>query len=56
MASSYAEPWEITPITSIDDQVLGEECPRTITNRIADYYAEILAVRVEKHAEWLTPV
>ena len=48
--------WEITPITSIDDLVLGEAYLGAITKRIAEYYAEILAGRVEKHTEWLTRV
>jgi branched-chain amino acid aminotransferase len=47
--------WEITPITSIDDLALGEEYPGAFTKRIAGYYAEVLAGRVEKHREWLTP-
>lgn len=48
--------WEITPITSVDDLALGEEYPGAITKRVAGYYADILAGRVEKHVEWLTPV
>jgi branched-chain amino acid aminotransferase len=47
---------EITPITSVDDLTLGEEYPGAITKRIAEYYADILAGRVKKHTEWLTPV
>jgi branched-chain amino acid aminotransferase len=48
--------WEITPITSIDDMALSEEYPGTINKRIAEYYAEILAGRIEKRKEWLTLV
>jgi branched-chain amino acid aminotransferase len=46
--------WEITPITSIDDLTVGEEYPGPITKRIAEYYAGILAGRLNKHAEMLT--
>ena len=47
--------WEITPITSIDGLPLGKEYPGAITKRIAEYYADALAGKVEKHKEWLTP-
>jgi branched-chain amino acid aminotransferase len=46
---------EITPITSIDDLLLGKEYPGSVTKRIAGYYADIVAGKVEKHREWLTP-
>jgi branched-chain amino acid aminotransferase len=46
---------EITPITSIDDLPLGKEYPGSVTKRIAGYYAGIVAGKVEKHEEWLTP-
>lgn len=46
---------EITPITSIDDLLLGKEYPGLVTKRIAGYYADIVAGKVEKHREWLTP-
>jgi branched-chain amino acid aminotransferase len=46
---------EITPITSIDDLPLGKEYPGPVTKRIAEYYADIVAGKVEKHKEWLTP-
>jgi len=48
--------WEITPITSIDGLPLGKEYPGVVTNRIAEYYADVVARKVEKHKEWLTPV
>jgi branched-chain amino acid aminotransferase len=48
--------WEITPITSVDDIVLGEEYPGAVTKRVAEYYTDILAGRVEKHKKWLTSV
>jgi branched-chain amino acid aminotransferase len=48
--------WEITPMTSVDDLALGEEYPGSITRRVADYYAEVLAGKVEKHINLLTPV
>ena len=48
--------WEITPITSVDDIVLGEDYPGAVTKRVAEYYAEILAGRIEKHKNWLTSV
>jgi branched-chain amino acid aminotransferase len=48
--------WEITPITSIDDLPLGKEYPGTVTNRIAEYYTDVVAGKVEKHKEWLTSV
>lgn len=47
---------EITPLTSIDDLPLGKEYPGSVTRRIAGYYAEIVAGKVEKHKDWLTPV
>jgi branched-chain amino acid aminotransferase len=47
---------EITPITSIDDLPLGKEYPGSVTRLIAGYYADIVARKVEKHKEWLTPV
>jgi branched-chain amino acid aminotransferase len=46
--------WEITPITSIDGLPLGKQYPGPITSRIAEYYTEIVAGKVEKHKEWLT--
>jgi branched-chain amino acid aminotransferase len=48
--------WEITPITSIDDLLLGKEYPGVVTKRIAEYYANVVAGNVEKHKEWLTLV
>ena len=47
--------WEITPITSIDDLPLGKEYPGSLTKRIAEYYSNMVAGKVEKHKEWLTP-
>jgi branched-chain amino acid aminotransferase len=46
---------EITPITSIDDLPLGKEYPGSVTKCIAGYYSDIVAGKVEKHEEWLTP-
>jgi branched-chain amino acid aminotransferase len=46
--------WEITPITSIDDLPLGKEYPGVVTKRIAEYYADVVAGKIEKHKEWLT--
>jgi branched-chain amino acid aminotransferase len=46
--------WEITPITSIDGLPLGKEYPGSITKRIAEYYADALAGKIEKRKEWLT--
>jgi branched-chain amino acid aminotransferase len=46
---------EITPITSIDDLPLGKEYPGSVTRRVAGYYADIVAGKVERHKEWLTP-
>jgi branched-chain amino acid aminotransferase len=48
--------WEITPITSIDDLPLGKEYPGVITKRIAAYYTDAVAGKIEKRKEWLTPV
>jgi branched-chain amino acid aminotransferase len=48
--------WEITPITSIDDLPLGKEYPGVVTKRIAEYYADAVAGKIEKHKEWLTLV
>jgi len=47
--------WEITPITNVDGLPLGKEYPGAITKRIAEYYADALAGKVEKHKDWLTP-
>jgi branched-chain amino acid aminotransferase len=47
--------WEITPIASIDDLSLGKEYPGGATKRIAEYYADAVAGKVEKRKEWLTP-
>ena len=46
--------WEITPITSIDGLPLGKEYPGVVTKRIAEYYADAVAGKIEKHKEWLT--
>ena len=46
--------WEITPIASIDDLPLGKEYPGPLTNRIAEYYSEIVSGKIEKHKDWLT--
>jgi branched-chain amino acid aminotransferase len=46
---------EITPISSIDDLPLGKEYPGSVTKRIAGYYSDLVAGKVEKHKEWLTP-
>ena len=45
--------WEITPITSIDDLPLGKEYPGSLTKRVAEYYANLVAGKVEKHKNWL---
>jgi branched-chain amino acid aminotransferase len=46
--------WEVTPIMSIDDLPLGREYPGAVTKRVAEYYADVLAKKVEKRREWLT--
>jgi len=48
--------WEIMPITSIDDLRLGNEYPGVTTKRIAEYYTDVVAGKLEKHKEWLTSV
>jgi branched-chain amino acid aminotransferase len=48
--------WEITPITSGDGLPLGREYPGTVTERVAEHYADMLTGKVEKYKEWLTPV
>ena len=48
--------WEISPITSIDDLPLGKEYPGSLTRRIAEYYSDVVAGKVEKHKKLLTPV
>ncbi len=48
--------WEITPIASIDDLPLGMEYPGSVTKRVAEYYAEMLAGKAVKYREWLTSV
>ena len=47
---------EVTPLTSIDDLPLGKEYPGPVTKLIAEYYADILAGKIEKYKEWLTSV
>jgi len=47
---------ECTPITSVDDIMMGDEYPGPITTRIAEYYSDILAGKVAKYRNWLTPV
>jgi len=47
---------EITPITSIDDLPLGKEYPGALTKCIAEYYTDVIAGKVQKRKEWLTPV
>jgi branched-chain amino acid aminotransferase len=47
---------EVTPITSVDDIQLGGEYPGPVTKRIADYYSEIIAGKVEKYSNRLTPL
>jgi len=47
--------WEITPITSIDDIPIGDEHPGPLTQRIAEYYGQIVTGNVEKRRNWLTP-
>jgi branched-chain amino acid aminotransferase len=47
--------WEIMPITSIDGLPLGKEYPGIVTKRIAEYYTDVVAGKIEKHKEWLTP-
>jgi len=46
---------EVTPITSIDDLPLGKEYPGPITKCVAQYYSDVLAGKVRKYKEWLTP-
>jgi branched-chain amino acid aminotransferase len=48
--------WENMPIKSVDNIQLGNEYPGAITKRIAEYYADIISGKVEKHRERLTPV
>jgi branched-chain amino acid aminotransferase len=48
--------WEITPITSVDDLPLGTEYPGIITKRVAEHYADLLAGKIEKYKQWLTPL
>jgi branched-chain amino acid aminotransferase len=45
--------WEVTPITSIDDLLLGKEYPGVVTNRIAEYYADVVTGKIQKRREWL---
>lgn len=47
---------EVTPVTSVDDIGLGEDYPGPITKRVAERYADILAGKVQKYRDWLTPV
>jgi branched-chain amino acid aminotransferase len=47
---------EVTPITSVDDIDVGTKYPGIITKRIADYYSEILAGKVDKYNNKLAPL
>ena len=47
---------EVTPITSVDDIKLGEEYPGPVTRKVAAHYSGILAGKVERYRDWLTPV
>jgi branched-chain amino acid aminotransferase len=47
---------EVTPITTIDDLPLGKEYPGSITKRVAQYYSDVLAGKIKKYEDWLTPV
>lgn len=47
---------EVTPITSVDDIKLGEEYPGPATRKVAAHYSDILAGKVERYMDWLTPV
>ncbi len=48
--------WEITPMTSVDDLPLGKDYPGPLTKQIAEYYANVVAGKIEKRKEWLTPL
>ena len=45
---------EVTPISSVDDIVVGMEYPGPITRRIADYYSEIIVGNLDKYRCRLT--
>ena len=47
---------EVTPITSVDDVKLGIEYPGPVTKKIAAHYSDILAGKVKRYRDWLTPV
>jgi len=45
---------EVTPISSVDDIVVGGEYPGPVTRRIADYYSEIIVGNLDKYRCRLT--
>lgn len=47
---------EVTPVTEIDGITIGDGKVGTMTRRLANYYADVVVAKIEKHIDWLTPV
>jgi branched-chain amino acid aminotransferase len=47
---------EVTPIMSVDDIGIGEQYPGRITKKLADYYSNVLAGKIEGFEDMLTPI
>ncbi len=48
--------FEVVPITSIDDLLLGKQYPGPLTRRVAEHYTNVITGEIERRREWLTPV
>lgn len=47
---------EIAPVIEIDGRPVGTGSPGPVAERLAEYYRAIVAGRVKRYGEWLTPV
>lgn len=47
---------EITPVVEVDGRAIGSGSPGPVTQKISEYYREIVLNRVPKYREWITPV
>src|ERR1035437_2156618 len=47
---------QVAPVIDIDRRRVGDGEPGPVTMRIQDLYNSVVTGRVDKYAEWLTPV
>lgn len=52
----YGTGYEITPVVSIDNYLIGEGKPGLTTRKIKELYFEIVSGRRPEYLKWLTPV